>query len=83
MTDEVIRWHLSGRDGAGRDFVMGAYPMLLDETCFFLAADFDKDFSPYPDQWAFLATAGKISQADAEAIVRDAEGKGQKRQRKK
>ena len=21
---------------------MGIYPMLLDETCFFLAADFDK-----------------------------------------
>jgi hypothetical protein len=21
---------------------MGVYPMLLDETCFFLAADFDK-----------------------------------------
>ena len=37
-----IRWHLSGRDDAGRDFVMGVYPMLQDETCFFLAADFDK-----------------------------------------
>ena len=23
-----IRWHLSGRDDAGRDFVMGVYPML-------------------------------------------------------
>ncbi|MCY3018869.1 MAG: DEAD/DEAH box helicase family protein [Planctomycetota bacterium] len=42
VTDETIRWHLSGRDGGGRDFVMGVYPMLLDETCFFLAADFDK-----------------------------------------
>jgi len=42
VTDEVIRWHLSGQDGDGRDFVMGVYPMLLDETCFFLAADFDK-----------------------------------------
>ena len=39
---EVIRWHLSGQDDAGRDFVMGVYPMLQDETCFFLAADFDK-----------------------------------------
>ena len=37
-----IRWHLAGRDDAGRDFVMGVYPMLQDETCFFLAADFDK-----------------------------------------
>ena len=41
-TDDVIRWHLSGQDAAGDDFVMGIYPMLLDETCFFLAADFDK-----------------------------------------
>ena len=42
VTDDVIRWHLSGQDDAGRDFVMGVYPMLQDETCFFLAADFDK-----------------------------------------
>ena len=42
VTDEVVRWHLSGQDDDGRDFVMGVYPMLQDETCFFLAADFDK-----------------------------------------
>ena len=42
ITDEVIRWHLCGRDDKGREFVMGVYPMLRDETCFFLAADFDK-----------------------------------------
>ncbi len=42
VTDEVIRWHLSGTNGDGKDFVMGVYPMLQDETCFFLAADFDK-----------------------------------------
>ena len=42
VTDDVIRWHLSGQDEAGRDFVLGVYPMLLDETCFFLAIDFDK-----------------------------------------
>src|ERR1700722_10444391 len=42
MTDDVIRWHLCGQDDHGKDFVMGIYPMLLDETCFFLAADFDK-----------------------------------------
>ncbi len=41
VTDEVTRWHLSGRDPLGRDFVMGIYPMLLDETCFFVALDFD------------------------------------------
>jgi superfamily II DNA or RNA helicase/very-short-patch-repair endonuclease len=42
VTDDVIRWHLQGHDDHSRDFVMGVYPMLLDETCFFLAADFDK-----------------------------------------
>lgn len=42
VTDDVIRWHLSGRDDAGRDFVIGAYPLMRDETCFFLAADLDK-----------------------------------------
>ncbi len=43
VTDEVIRWHLSGKDDRGRDFVMGVYPLLLDESCFFLAMDFDDE----------------------------------------
>ena len=43
VTDDVISWHLSGRDAQGRNFVMGIYPMLLDESCFFVAADFDGD----------------------------------------
>ena len=42
VTDETVRQHLCGHDKTGREFVMGVYPMLLDETCFFLAADFDK-----------------------------------------
>jgi superfamily II DNA or RNA helicase/very-short-patch-repair endonuclease len=42
VTDDVVRWHLSGRDETGRDFVMGVYPLLRDETCFFLAIDLDK-----------------------------------------
>ena len=41
VTDEAIGWHLSGHDDDGRDFVMGVYPMLQDESCFFLAADFE------------------------------------------
>ena len=184
VTDDVIRWHLSGKDEVDRDFVMGIYPMLQDETCYFLAADFDKkswqedagavletcrqmnvpaalersrsgdgghiwwffdqaipaglarklgahiltetmerrpeiglgsydrffpnqdtlpkggfgnlialplqkqprergnsvfldeEFTPYPDQWEFLAAAGKIDRPEAERIVRDAEGRG-------
>lgn len=42
VTDEVIRWHLSGRDAEGQPFVAGVFPLLQDETCFFLAVDFDK-----------------------------------------
>ena len=45
ITDEVVRNHLLGmdpQDSSGRDFTMGVYPMLLDETCWFLAVDLDK-----------------------------------------
>lgn len=42
LSDEVLRWHLSGEDGRGRPFVGGVYPMLLDERCCFLAVDFDE-----------------------------------------
>jgi superfamily II DNA or RNA helicase/very-short-patch-repair endonuclease len=42
VTDDVIRWHLSGCDAEGQPFVAGIYPLLQDETCFFLAVDFDK-----------------------------------------
>ena len=42
VTDDVIRWHLSGHDDDGQPFVAGVYPLLQDETCFFLAVDFDK-----------------------------------------
>jgi superfamily II DNA or RNA helicase/very-short-patch-repair endonuclease len=55
ITDNVIRWHLRGQDDHGRDFVMGIYPMHLDETCFFLAADFDKA-TWQDDVTAFLET---------------------------
>ena len=41
VTDDAIRWHLTGTDDAGEPFTMGVYPMLLDETCHFLAVDFD------------------------------------------
>src|SRR5262245_44511315 len=55
ITDEVIRWHLSGCDPAGQPFVAGVYPMLQDETCFFLAVDFDKE-GWHEDAGAFLKT---------------------------
>ena len=45
VNDEIIRYHLMGidpNDRSGRDFTMGVYPLLADESCWFLAADFDK-----------------------------------------
>jgi len=59
VTDEVIRRHLSGQDDIGRDFVMGIYPMLLDETCFLLAVDFDKK-SWQEDIAAFIKTCLRL-----------------------
>jgi superfamily II DNA or RNA helicase len=55
VTDDVVRCHLSGQDANGWDFTMGVYPMLLDETCFFIAADFDKA-TWQDDARAFLET---------------------------
>ncbi len=59
ITDAVIRRHLAGRDDRGADFVAGVYPMLLDETCFFLAMDFDKS-TWQDDSHAVLATCARI-----------------------
>jgi len=59
VTDEVVRWHLMGQDAQGRDFVLGIYPMLLDETCFFVAADFDGDTWQL-DAQVFLATCQRL-----------------------
>lgn len=36
----------------------------------------DDDFLPWVDQWAFLASVGKVGRAQVEAIVRDAEQRG-------
>lgn len=59
VTEEVIRFHLSGCDNIGKDFVMGIYPLLEDETCFFLAADFDHD-TWREDAGAFLQTCRRL-----------------------
>ena len=37
ITDEAVEGHLRGRH------TLGVYPMLADDTCLFLTADFDKD----------------------------------------
>lgn len=73
VTDEVIRWHLSGRDDQGRDFVMGVYPMLGDETCHFLAVDFD-GHSWQADAAAFLETCRRLALPAALERSRSGEG---------
>lgn len=40
LDDAVIYKHLSGKDANGQD-VIGLYPILPDDTCYFLAIDFD------------------------------------------
>ncbi len=42
LSNEDIYKHLEGKDGLARD-VIGIYPMLQDETCYFLCADFDEE----------------------------------------
>lgn len=59
VTDETVSWHLSGRDSFGREFVMGAYAMMLDETCFFLVVDFD-DEDWQKDAGAFAETCRRL-----------------------
>jgi superfamily II DNA or RNA helicase/very-short-patch-repair endonuclease len=73
VTDDVIRWHLQGHDDHSRDFVMGVYPMLLDETCFFLAADFDKT-TWQDDVAAFLETCRQMNLSAA--LERSRSGRG-------
>jgi len=73
VTDDVIRWHLQGHDDHSRDFVIGVYPMLLDETCFFLAADFDKT-TWQDDVGAFLETCRQMNLPAA--LERSRSGKG-------
>jgi hypothetical protein len=53
LTDEVIRLHLSGKK------TVGIYPLLLDETCWLLAADFDKA-TWQEDSLAFVATSKRL-----------------------
>jgi superfamily II DNA or RNA helicase len=58
LTDDVVKNHLLGRDPQDRfrrDFTIGVYPMLPDETCYFLVADFDK-VTWQADAGAFLET---------------------------
>lgn len=67
LTDEAIRNHLTGKQ------TIGVYPLLPDETCWFLALDFDKK-SWMADAGAFLATCRRF-QVPA-AVERSRSGNG-------
>ena len=73
VTDDVIRWHLSGCDAEGQPFVAGVYPLLQDETCFFLAVDFDKA-GWRDDAAAFLETCRHLNLPAA--LERSRSGRG-------
>ena len=54
LTDEAIHAHLAGTQ------TLGVYPLLLDETCWFLAVDFDKK-TWKDDAAAFRATCHELN----------------------
>lgn len=53
VTDQVIYDHLAGKH------TTGAYPLLADDTCYFLAADFD-DADWQEDSQAFIQSCGEL-----------------------
>jgi len=67
VSDAVIGNHLLGKE------TVGVYPLLPDETCWFLAADFDKKTWEYDSQ-AFLETCKELSVPAA--LERSRSGKG-------
>ena len=67
LTDAVIENHLLGKE------TVGVYPLLPDESCWFLAADFDKMTWEY-DSLAFLETCQELNVPAA--LERSRSGKG-------
>ena len=76
ITDDIIKCHLLGVDlhkKSIRDFTIGIYPLLHDETCWFLAIDFDKE-SWMDDVTAFMETCESYNVPTA--LERSRSGKG-------
>jgi superfamily II DNA or RNA helicase len=67
LTDKVIHDHLTGK------LTAGVYPLLADETCWFLAADFDKT-TWQDDVRAFLNSCGELNVPAA--LERSRSGRG-------
>ena len=73
VSNEVIRWHLRGKDGRQKPFEMGAYPMAKDETVTFAVIDFDES------SWRrdALAVVRKVRELELPvAMERSRSGKG-------
>ncbi|MBM4272389.1 MAG: DEAD/DEAH box helicase [Deltaproteobacteria bacterium] len=63
LTDSTIRRHLEGEISSGRmpsEHTIGVYPLLSDETCCFLAIDFDKR-TWMQDAGAFMKTCTALN----------------------
>jgi len=63
LEDDIIEWHLRGENPdeyGNKDFTIGIYPILPDEKCWFLAADFDKS-SWQDDVRAFAKTCSEMN----------------------
>jgi hypothetical protein len=63
LTDATIRKHFEGEftpGGSPREHTIGIYPLLSDETCCFLAVDFDKK-TWMKDAAAFLETCKTLT----------------------
>jgi hypothetical protein len=60
LTEEIVRKHLSGDPSLSgiKDYTIGVYPMLINDTCWFLAVDFDKE-KWKQDVCAFMKTCHK------------------------
>src|SRR6267143_305318 len=67
LTDDAIRNHLTGKQ------TVGIYPLLPDDTCWFLAVDFDKK-SWLADAAAFVATCKRFQVPTA--VERSRSGNG-------
>ena len=62
LTAEIVRKHLAGENikGIKRDYTIGIYPILKDDTCLFLAIDFDKQ-SWQQDVSTFIQTCREMN----------------------
>lgn len=76
VTDDMLASHLQGKDRkarSGGSFVAGVYPLLADGTCWFVAADFDKQ-NWAEDARAYLETCHRKNLPAA--LERSRSGKG-------